>query len=259
MTAIDRLEAAFLEFDQVECPVSHYFGPGVYIREVIMPAGAYIIGHNHKDEHMNVMLEGRLTLIREDGTREELTAPQTFLGYPGRKIAHIHETVRWQNIYAVTETDIGKIEDQLFEKSEAFLGYQPALPDYTAARDDFALAIAEYGFTAGQVAVLSEDESDMTSLPFGQYKFSTGPSAIHGRGLFATGNYEPGEFIAAARIGGKRTIAGRFTNHSNTPNAQMLNCDGDVYLCAKTAINGCKGGINGDEITVDYRQALGVR
>lgn len=200
-----------------------------------------------------------MTLIREDGTREELTAPQTFVGYPGRKIAQIHETVRWQNIYAVNETDVGKIEDRLFEKSEVFIAAQKALPDYTSARADFTLAIAEHGFTASQVSVLSEDESDMVPLPFGQYKFATGPSDIHGRGLFATGDYVPGEFIAAARVGGKRTIAGRFTNHSDVPNAEMFNCDGDVYLLAKNKIFGCKGGMNGEEITVDYRQALGVR
>lgn len=252
------LESAFLTMEQVECPVSHHFGPGVYIREVVMPAGAYIIGHNHREPHFNVMLEGRLTLIREDGTREELTAPMTFVAEPGRKIAQIHETVRWQNIYATNETDVGRIEDQLFEKSAGFLGVQRLLPDYTAARKDFRLAIAEYGFTEQQVACISTDESDMVSLPFGEYKFTTGPSDIHGRGLFATGDYKPGEFIAAARIGGKRTIAGRFTNHSPTPNAEMFENDGDIYLLAKSVIYGCKGGMNGDEITVDYRQALGV-
>ena len=33
-----RLESAFLKEEQVDCPVTHHFGPGVYIREVLLPA-----------------------------------------------------------------------------------------------------------------------------------------------------------------------------------------------------------------------------
>jgi hypothetical protein len=32
--------------------------------------------------------------------------------------------------------------------------------------------------------------------------------------------------------------------------------DGDLYMSASENISGCKGGILGAEITVDYRQAL---
>jgi hypothetical protein len=255
-----RLESAFLKEEQVDCPVTHHFGPGVYIREVLLPAGAYIIGHAHKDAHLNVMLEGRLTIIKDDGTRREMTAPQTFVSKPGRKIAYIHETVRWQNIYATPETDVDKLETLLFDKSAVFVESQALLThDHDADRNDFALAIAEYGYDEATVAAISESEVDQTPFPPGSYKVAVMPSAVHGRGLFATSDIAANELIAPARLGGKRTPAGRYTNHSATPNAEMVRAEnGDVYLFSKEMILGCKGGSIGGEITIDYRHALSL-
>jgi SET domain-containing protein len=84
-------------------------------------------------------------------------------------------------------------------------------------------------------------------------------SKIDGKGVFATGNIEEGEVIAPARINGKRTPIGRYTNHSKNINAIMLLRDnGNIDLVAKKAINGCQGGNLGEEITIDYRQALSL-
>lgn len=255
-----RLESAFLKEEQVDCPVTHHFAPGVYIREVLLPAGAYIIGHAHKDAHLNVMLEGRLTIIKEDGSRRELTAPQTFVSGPGRKIAYIHETVRWQNIYATPETDVDKLETLLFDKSAVFTESQALLTyDHEADRNDFTQAIAEFGFDADTVTAISEDETDQIPFPQGSYSVAVMPSEIHGRGLFATADIAANELIAPARLGGKRTPAGRYTNHSATPNAEMVRAEnGDVYLFSKGVILGCKGGSIGGEITIDYRHALSL-
>jgi len=86
-----------------------------------------------------------------------------------------------------------------------------------------------------------------------------GDSPIEGKGLFATATIEQGEVIAPAGIKGKRTIAGRFTNHSANPNAFLvLHENGDVDLVAKYYISGCKAGFDGEEITIDYRQALAL-
>lgn len=259
---VERLEAAFLQEQQVDCPVRHHFGPGVYIREVVLPTGSYIIGHRHNSPHMNIMLEGHITLINNDGTRTELRAPQTFASGPGRKIAYIHETVRWQNVYATEETDVETLEAQLLDKSLAFEEAQRANEllltfDNAEDREDFAAAIAEFGFDADTVSAISENEDDQIPLPHGEYKMMVASSRIHGKGVFATADIKPNELIAPARIDGKRTPAGRYTNHSKRPNAEMvLSESGDIFLFAKQMISGCKGGNVGEEITVDYRSAL---
>src|SRR3990167_5411984 len=41
---INMMEQYCLKKEQVECPVYHRFGPGIYIREVHIPAGTFAIG-----------------------------------------------------------------------------------------------------------------------------------------------------------------------------------------------------------------------
>ena len=100
---------------QVECTEEHIFGPGMYVKQVTMPAGSVIVGKPHKTDHLCVLLQGRMKLVKEDGNVVELSAPATFVGKPGRKIAYIMETVVFQNIFATDETDVAKLEHMFVE------------------------------------------------------------------------------------------------------------------------------------------------
>lgn len=100
---------------QVECIEKHHFGPGMYVKEVTMPAGSIIVGKPHKTEHLCILLQGKMKLVKEDGEVIELVAPATFVGKPGRKIAYIIETVVFQNIFATDETDVEKLEHMFVE------------------------------------------------------------------------------------------------------------------------------------------------
>lgn len=117
--SLDSIEAAMLSAPQVECPVQHHFGPGIYIREAFLPAGTYVMGHAHKTEHMNVMLKGKMAVI-VNGEAKVIEGPYIFTGQPGRKFAYIIEDTIFQNIYATEETDIEKIEDMFVDKSDAW-------------------------------------------------------------------------------------------------------------------------------------------
>ena len=262
---IQTLEHEFLKQKQVECSVTHRFGPNIYIREVTIPSDTFSIGHYQTTEHLNVMLKGRVTIINEDGSKNELTAPQTFVGKPGRKIGYIHEEVIWQNIYSTDETDIEKLEQMFLNKSitwqenqknkQLLIGF-----DHSEDVADFFNAIKEYGFDAETVRNQSENEDDQIKMPIGSYKMMVSDSKIEGKGVFATGNIKKGEIIAPARINGMRTPAGRYTNHAKNPNAIMILLDNnDINLVAKSDIFGCFGGDLGEEITIDYRQALNLR
>lgn len=258
---IDAAEREFLNQPQVQCPVIHRFGPGVYIREVMIPAGSLAIGHHQNFEHMNVMLKGRVTILNDDGTTSELVAPMIFAGKPGRKVGYIHEDMVWLNIYPTTETDVAKLEAHYLTKSSAWIESNAAresllLLSSNVDAIDYQEALKELGVTEEIVAAQSKNTEDMTDLPFGGYKIKIGDSKIHGKGLFATADIIPGEIIAPARIRGKRTIAGRYTNHSAKPNAKMVRgLNSEIDLVAIANILGCKGGQDGDEITIDYRES----
>jgi hypothetical protein len=84
-----------------------------------------------------------------------------------------------------------------------------------------------------------------------------GPSPIHGQGLFSTVPVRAGEVVCPARIGDMRTPGGRYINHAKNPNAVMQQAGGgDMAVVALRDIAGAHGGDIGEEITVDYRQAV---
>lgn len=253
-----KAERSMLDMPQAECPVIHHFGPGLYIRELHMQAGILAVGHYQRFEHLNVFLKGRVLMLKDDGTTEELAAPMMFVGKPGRKAGYVLEDIVWQNIYATTETNIEKLEAMFLDKTEAFSQSQRAAPREDD-RADYLAMLEETGFSHETARAQSENEDDQRPFPFGGWRVKTAPSSIEGTGLFATSPFVAGELIAPARISGYRTPAGRYTNHSKEPNAEMvMRWNGNIDLCALRPISGCHGGQDGEEITIDYRQALSL-
>lgn len=259
LTKIEAIEKKFLSLPQVPCSVIHKFGPGIYIREVTLPQGSICIGHHQNFEHMNIFIKGRITILDENGQPKEIKAPMTFVGKPGRKIGYIHEDSVWLNVYPTSETNIEKLEAHYLTKSDSWIEDQKSrvgLLTSSVDKSDYELVLKEFGVTEDLARKQSENKDDMTELPYGNFKIKTGPSKIEGTGLFATADIMPDEIIAPARINGKRTIAGRYPNHSAFPNAKMFANDFEVFLVAVKKISGCHGGQDGEEITVNYRDSL---
>jgi len=106
---------------QVECPLKHYFAPGVYLREILMPAGAIVIGKIHKTEHFNIIQKGSVSIMGEDGVRHRLDAPCTFVSKPGiQKTLYIHEDTVWSTVHLTEERDLEKLEAMLIEPDESY-------------------------------------------------------------------------------------------------------------------------------------------
>jgi hypothetical protein len=104
------------KLDQVECPVQHHFAPGVYLREIFMPAGTVVIGKIHKTEHFNIIERGLCSIVHDDGRHEYLCAPMTFVSKAGvQKVLYIHEDTVWKTIHVTEETDLKKLEVMLIE------------------------------------------------------------------------------------------------------------------------------------------------
>lgn len=117
---IEAYEAELLKLPQVEVPLTHRFAPGVYMREVCMPAGSLIIGHEHRTEHLNIIFTGRATVMM-DGEVQEIVGPCTLTSAPGvRKVLYIHEEMRWATIHPTEETDLNKLEELLIVKSASY-------------------------------------------------------------------------------------------------------------------------------------------
>lgn len=102
--------------EQTECPVTHRFAPGVYLREIFMPADTVVIGKIHKTEHFNILIKGACLIVHDDGRREELRAPMTFVSKAGvQKVLYILEDMIWQTVHVTAEMDMEKLEAELIE------------------------------------------------------------------------------------------------------------------------------------------------
>ena len=258
----EQIETALLKLPQVDCPVIHRFSPGLNIRELFMPKGTIAIGHHQNFEHFNVMLKGKVLMLNDDGTKTELTAPQSFTGKAGRKVGYVMEDVVWQNIYPTTETNIDILENTYLTKSDTFklnqtLKFGVDEIEREADRLDYQKMLKDVGVSHELALAQSENTEDVLELKLETLKVKLGKSPIQGTGLFATSYINEDEIISLARIEGMRTQAGRYTNHSVSPNAKMIkDADDNVFLVAIRNINGCMGGELGEEITVDYRQVI---
>jgi len=116
---LEDVEGDMLGYPQVDCPITHRFGPNIYIREVVIPAGTLVMGHSHKTEHMNVILAGRIAVVI-DGDTTVMEGPASFTAPAGRKVLYAIDEVIMQNIHVTAETDVYALEDQLVDKSDAW-------------------------------------------------------------------------------------------------------------------------------------------
>ena len=85
-----------------------------------------------------------------------------------------------------------------------------------------------------------------------EYAVKVRDSKIHGKGLFATKQFEKGEIVCPGRINGKRTPAGRFINHSFYSNIVPTLFGDDIVAIASRKI------YPDEEILVDYRASVRV-
>lgn len=260
---LDKVEDLLLSQPQCDCPLRHIFGPGLYIREVTLPKNAWALGAWQNYAQMNIMIAGQVQMFNDDGTTAILTAPMTFVGPPGRKLGFVIEECVWQNVYATNETDIEKLELFYLTKSESSEEEKKIILEskrlfYDADRFDFDLMLNELGVTAEQVEKESHDMSDSIELPLANYKFQSADSPIQGKGVFATSHIDSGEVIGPARLNNKRTILGRGINHSADPNCIVVRSGNDLWIKAISDLTGMKSSFLGDEITIDYRQAMQI-
>jgi len=100
-----------------ECPVRHHFAPGLYAREIFIPAGHVIVGKIHRHAHINTISKGRVVVATEFGN-QSYSAPVTFVSQPGTKRAVVaQEDTIWTTYHPTNETNLAKIEEQVIAPS----------------------------------------------------------------------------------------------------------------------------------------------
>lgn len=124
--ALQEASAALPPERHLECPVTHHFAPGMYGREIFIPAGSCVVGKIHKHAHLNNISLGYVKVIT-DTEEFEAMAPYSFVSTPGTKrvVLAITDTI-WTTYHPnPTDTqDLAVIEAAVIAESYTALGME---------------------------------------------------------------------------------------------------------------------------------------
>ena len=112
---------------QVKLQLFHHFGPGVYMRELHIPAGIITTGKIHKHQCLNILAKGRRRTV-VDGRLQDISAPHIHLSPAGSKrVSYTLEDSVWITVHENPDncSDIEELENRFVcdteEDYQAFL------------------------------------------------------------------------------------------------------------------------------------------
>lgn len=108
---LDEFEAELAtQYEPAHCPVSHLFTPGLYVRQMLIPAGTALISLEHLTEHPFVVMFGRLRILSTTDPPALVEGGHIGVTQSGtRRVAFAEEDTLWVTFHATEETDIEKI------------------------------------------------------------------------------------------------------------------------------------------------------
>ena len=236
---ITALENEWYKLPQLEVPVIHRYAGGIYIREIVIPKDTFLTGRIYKEDHVDTMISGDITVSTDHGMRR-FNGYNSFASSKGKKrAAYAHEETIWTTVHNCPQM-----------KDDEYIDYLTVQTFEALDNYDYEQTLLDYGFTEQVARVISENKEDRILDGYDGVELRS--SKIEGRGLFATQLFNAGDEIIPARLGGLRTIGGRYVNHALNPNAVMTMGGDDIYLIALADIEN-------EEITVNYRAALALQ
>jgi hypothetical protein len=97
-------------------PVDPTYGCCTYARQMFLPKGTLIIGKIHKHQHLNFILQGKVSVSTEHG-KKVIEAPASFISEVGLKRAVVaEEDTIWVTVHLTkysSEEDLAKVEDEV--------------------------------------------------------------------------------------------------------------------------------------------------
>ena len=246
------LQDELLKMPQADIVTEHTFLPKVYERKITIPPWVVLTGAEHKTPYRVRLEKGTIAVNTEDGVKV-LTGPCKFDVAAGMQRAGrvFEDEVVWVDVYDNPDdcTDIAALEDRLYVVPEC--GLAASRTEAQQAQIDYGAFLHQIEMTQDEMDAIVHVESDLMEMPE-KVAVELRNSPIHGKGLFATKDFEVGAVVCPGRVNGKRTPGGRFINHSFNCNIKPQKVGDDIYAVAARKIRA------GDELLVDYRASMRV-
>ena len=118
------------------------------------------------------------------------------------------------------------------------------------SEQNYLKTLDELGMTHNEYRSIVENTDDILNMDINSFSLYLDNSSIEGIGLFASKNFNGGDYICPVLLGTNRTLAGRYTNHSDAPNVSGEILGNSIHYIA------IKGVGIGDEILVDYSKSF---
>lgn len=252
---VDEIIATVQNMTPIDVEFNHYFSPGIFAREMIVPSGVCVGGAEHRIDNIAILSSGTLRILRqgENEGYDDLHAPALIQVRSGNRNAAIcisNEPAIWTNFYPNPddERDVDTLMERYYHcRASDLIGGKT---NVQMLRNSYFATIAKYGFTHERVLELVHRQFDETDPGL----LTLGDSPIDGHGLFLHEDCPPGVILAPMILNGRRQIAGRFCNHSPYPNAEAKWDDnGNMILVSITQIKA------GDEVVTDYGHTLSIQ
>lgn len=249
---VAAIEAAMLAMPQRQIEITHALHGGMYARTGFIPRGTAVTGGLASKDNICLVM-GDITVTTDDGPRR-ITGFAVLPSMKGSKrIGIAHEDTWWTTIIKTDAANVHDAEDDMTPESERLQSRRPVLvlDEVSKARLDYQRFLVDCEIPQEFVDAALKCTTDLVVTDLCLVNVELGESPIEGLGLFATRELGCGAVIAPARIGGKRCVAGRRTNHSHDPNSVAMPTEGgDMVMVATRRI------VKGEEITLGYRQAF---
>jgi hypothetical protein len=118
---VDALEREVQKLPQIDCPVWHYFAPGLYARKMLIRAGTVLTGAVHRTEHL-VIVSGDIEVTTDDGVQRIADQHFVFTSKPGVKRAGFaHADTFFTTVHATNERDLDELARELTESENVEL------------------------------------------------------------------------------------------------------------------------------------------
>ncbi len=115
--AVLRLQDALAALPQIHTEPVHYFAPGMYGRELFIPADSIVVGKIHKHRHIVILLKGTATINTDKGM-ETITGPHTWISPENAKralVTHTDCVFFTCHLNATDTTDLTELEANIIE------------------------------------------------------------------------------------------------------------------------------------------------
>lgn len=114
---IRELERHVLALPQADLSTEHAVHGGLYIRQILIPAGTVATGAIHRVPHFSLMVYGDITVSTPAGM-ERLSGPRLWLAGAGTKrVGFAHADTLWITVHRCDSSTTEGAEQELFEES----------------------------------------------------------------------------------------------------------------------------------------------